>query len=191
MIPDGDEDKKVMETEHVIQTLFDDVKGKLDGIHQECLETEHKNSILMEYSFNQHILKIPEVFEFSEYFMDLFSKFVLPMEHALKSQILIPYKLINEGELFCSDFKYRFSDAKTQDYMGVVGKSSEDTMNDIQEMLNQIINKYRKEYLEFCDEKVGEKKKGGFIKNMSRALYFVSYLEIENQESQKLARDNE
>ena len=123
--------------------------------------------------------------------MDLFTRFVQPMEQALKSEILIPYKLINEGELFCSDFKYRFSDAKTQDFMGVVGKSSEDTINEIQDILNKIINKYRKAYLEYCDEKVGENKRNSFIKNISKALYFVSNLEIENAESQRLARDNE
>ena len=34
------------------------------------------------------------------------------MESELKKNLLIRYKILNEGELFCSDFKYRFSDDK-------------------------------------------------------------------------------
>jgi hypothetical protein len=85
----------------------------------------------MEYNLNSHFYSIEDVLKYSEYWMDLLTKFVLPMERDLVNELLIPYKLINEGELFCSDYKYRFSDAKTQDYIGVVGKSSEDTVNEI------------------------------------------------------------
>jgi hypothetical protein len=45
--------------------------------------------------------------------------------------LLVRYKIINEGELFCSDFKYRFSDDKQNDYIGALGKSDEDLVRDI------------------------------------------------------------
>jgi len=51
------------------------------------------------------------------------------MEKDIKN-LMIKHKLVNEGELFCSDFKYRFSDEKSRDYMGA-GRSNEDTINDI------------------------------------------------------------
>jgi hypothetical protein len=34
------------------------------------------------------------------------------MECELKEKLLVRYKILNEGELFCSDFKYRFTDEK-------------------------------------------------------------------------------
>lgn len=63
------------------------------------------------------------------------------MERDLKN-LMIKHKLVNEGELFCSDFRYRFSDEKSREYMGV-GRSNEDTVNDIQRELERIIKKYR------------------------------------------------
>ncbi len=38
---------------------------------------------------------------------------------------------MNEGELFCSDFTYRFTDEKSRGYIGVIGKTNEDTMREI------------------------------------------------------------
>jgi hypothetical protein len=38
---------------------------------------------------------------------------------------------------------------------------------------------------------VGDKPRDKFIKKMSRVLYFLSYLDADNDESQKLARDHE
>ena len=63
------------------------------------------------------------------------------MEKDLKN-LMIKHKLVNEGELFCSDFRYRFSDEKSREYIGV-GRSNEDTVNDIQRELERIIKKYR------------------------------------------------
>lgn len=53
------------------------------------------------------------------------------MESELKKNLLVSYKILNEGELFCSDFKYRFSDDKQNDYIGALGKSDEDLVRDI------------------------------------------------------------
>ena len=43
---------------------------------------------------------------------------VLKMEVEFKDTLLLQYKLINEGELFCSDFKYRFTSTKNTEYIG-------------------------------------------------------------------------
>jgi hypothetical protein len=67
----------------------------------------------------------------------------------LKDKLLKKYKIINEGELFCSDFKYRFSDEKSTDFMGFIGKSNEETIAEITQELEEIIKFYRGLYKEF------------------------------------------
>jgi hypothetical protein len=49
------------------------------------------------------------------------------MEQDMKDKLLIKFRLVNEGELFCSDFQFRFSDPKSEAYIGFLGKSNEDT----------------------------------------------------------------
>ena len=74
------------------------------------------------------------------------------MESELKKNLLIRYKILNEGELFCSDFKYRFSDDKQNDYIGALGKSDEDLVRDISQEIDEIIKKYKKLFEKYCAE---------------------------------------
>lgn len=86
----------------------------------DCLKKEHEYSILQKYSFSKFVIdiysegKISEFLNenYSQYLNPLYQKLIYPMESELKKNLLIRYKILNEGELFCSDFKYRFSDDK-------------------------------------------------------------------------------
>lgn len=79
------------------------------------------------------------------------------MEKDLREKLLVKFKIINEGELFVSDFKYRFSDQNSKELIGFVGKSNEDTVNDIKTELENIIRQYKKKYEEFCNDVIGPK----------------------------------
>ena len=79
------------------------------------------------------------------------------MEKDLREKLLVKFKIINEGELFVSDFKYRFSDQNSKELIGFVGKSNEDTVNDIKTELEYIIRQYKKKYEEFCKDVIGPK----------------------------------
>ena len=67
----------------------------------------------------------------ARFFKRIFLNLVVPFERDIKERLLNKYKIINEGELFCSDFKYRYSDEKSNDFMGFLGKSNEETIADI------------------------------------------------------------
>ena len=54
------------------------------------------------------------------------------------------FKIVNEGELFCSDFQYKFIDEKQSDFIGAVSNSNEDTKNEINRQLDILISEYRK-----------------------------------------------
>ena len=71
----------------------------------------------------------------------------------MRDTLLIRYNLINEGELFCSDFKFRFTDQKSRDFIGVLGKSNEETVMEISQELDKIIKKYRDKFKKFLEEK--------------------------------------
>lgn len=57
---------------------------------------------------------------------------------------MMKFKIVNEGELFCSDFQYKFSDEKQSDFIGAVSISNEDTKNEINRQLDILINEYKK-----------------------------------------------
>ena len=48
--------------------------------------------------------------ELSHRFKEIYEKFVYSMENEIIDNLFIKYRLVNEGELFCSDFQFRFSD---------------------------------------------------------------------------------
>ena len=106
---------------------------------KDCLIKEHEFSILHKYEFSKFIIdiksegKISEFLDskYADYLTSLYLTLIYPMECELKQNLLVRYKIINEGELFCSDFKYRFSDDKQNDYIGALGKSDEDLVRDI------------------------------------------------------------
>ena len=53
---------------------------------------------------------------------------------------MMKFKIANEGELFCSDFQYKFSDEKQSDFIGAISRGNEDTRNEINYQLDKIIN---------------------------------------------------
>lgn len=129
--------------DHIIQKLYDRADEKIKGLFEDCMKVEHTNSILHAYEFNQHIIglrltkdhtlldyhqeDIKHLLELTPYLQDIYVQLIHPMEQELKDKLLIKFRLVNEGELFCSDFQFRFSDPKSQDYIGFLGKSNEDT----------------------------------------------------------------
>jgi len=153
------EDDQVFDTDHVIQKLYDQVD--LGNLFKKCLEVEHKFSILHDYELNKHIIDLADlknVLHLSQYFKELYLQFVHPMETDLKEKLLKKFRLVNEGELFCSDFRYRFTDSQSFDYIGFLGKSNEDTISDITRELDDLIKVYRDKYRKFYKAQIEEAK---------------------------------
>lgn len=102
---------------------------------------------------------------------------VAPFEKDLKEKLLVRYKIINEGELFCSDFKYRFSDSRGYDYIGALGKSNEDAVNEISTELATMIRHYKEVFREVCHN---DKET---LYTSARLLYFAAYFNLYNRDS--------
>lgn len=116
---EADDHLATYEPDHVIQDLYNRVDTTIKNLFEKCMSVEHEYSILHKYNLNQHILKlkgdegITELLHLSKYLKPLYLEFIEPMESDMKSKLLIKFRLVNEGELFCSDFHYRFADAKS------------------------------------------------------------------------------
>lgn len=90
-----------------------------------------------EYKMNSHIIKLStdedlkQFLKMAKYLKDIYNEFVYKMEDEIRSKLLMKYKIINEGELFCSDFRYRVTEGKSLDFIGMISKSNEETQIDI------------------------------------------------------------
>lgn len=101
---DDEEDALVFETDHILEKLYEQVEIK--NIFDQCMQVEHEFSIKHNYSINQFIISDfkEKLLNHVKLFKRLYIEFVLPMEQELISNLLVSFKLVNEGALFCSDF---------------------------------------------------------------------------------------
>ena len=101
---DDEDDSLLFETDHILEKLFEQVEIK--DIFNQCMQVEHEFSIKHNYTINRFIIKDfkERLLSHVELFKPLYIEFVLPMEEELINNLLVKFKLVNEGALFCSDF---------------------------------------------------------------------------------------
>lgn len=133
-LADEEEDYTIYDTDHVLERLYQQVNIK--ELFETCLRTEHRYSIKHEYEINYHFHPTEDYTKNAALYKELYIRFVHPMEEEMIHKLLIKFRLVNEGELFCSDFQYRFTDSNCQNYIGFLGKSNEDTVNEIKYQLD-------------------------------------------------------
>ena len=153
-----------------------------------------------EYKMNSHIIKLStdedlrQFLKTAKYLKDVYLQFIYPMEDEIRSKLLMKYKIINEGELFCSDFRYRVTEGKPLDFIGMISKSNEETQIDINKEIDEIIEKYRKTFTQFTkdqfnlqeeskSDKDQKKALAVFRQKIAKVLYFGSYFHRENHQS--------
>ena len=73
--------------------------------------------------------------------------------------------------------------------MGFLGKSNEETLDDIHKQLDKIIKEYRAIFNHYVEEKSHNvEKKDKFKKEISKTLYMVSYLHHLSEQSQDIKK---
>ena len=91
------------------------------------MNSEHKFTIKRAYKFNKRIVRKDED-SYHALLIPVYDNIVLPMREALE-KLMIENIIINESELFCSDFTYRASEDEGSTYIGDPGKKKEDIVN--------------------------------------------------------------
>ena len=91
----------------------------------------------------------------------------------LKQQML-DYKIMNEGELFCTTLSFNLDDDKNSKIIGDPGKKTEDAVLALNKNLQEIIDKYKNRF-----EKLWTKLNCS-PRHLAQAVYFATYFNIRN-----------
>lgn len=97
------------------------------------MRADHSRSICLEYSLNLYILNMgdkkninrgdssrTEEPEWHSYLSVAFEEIVVPMNLEIR-QIMVQYKILNEGELYCTNLEYNLEDDKQSKLIGDPG----------------------------------------------------------------------
>lgn len=106
---------KIHESDHILGKLYRNVDCKT--LYKLCIEGDHTRSVNLEYSINWFILgdersfRTGQVPDWHQHTCHAYEKFVIPLEEELH-KIMVQYKILNEGELFCTTLSYNLDDEK-------------------------------------------------------------------------------
>lgn len=114
----------IVESPHILGQIYRAVDTK--NFYKECMRSDHARSILLEYPLNMYILtkggtnfikktamdksKVIEP-EWHSYLSSAYEEIVVPMNEEIR-QIMIQYKILNEGELYCTNLEFNLEDDK-------------------------------------------------------------------------------
>lgn len=89
-------------------------------------------------------------------------------------KIMVQYKILNEGELFCTNLEFNLDDEKNSKFIGDPGKKGEDSVMAINAKLKELQEKYSVEKKELISSR------GYNSLNFAKAIYFAAYYNSEN-----------
>ena len=111
--------------------------------------------------------------EWHSYLSVAFEEIVVPMNLEIK-EIMVQYKILNEGELYCTNLEYNLEDDKQSKLIGDPGQKGEDSVKAINAKLKEMQEKFSKLKDSLSNQKNFNPK--GF----AIAIYFASYYNPEN-----------
>lgn len=122
----GNPKKEIIESQYILGKLYRGVDCK--RYFKKCIEGDHKRSVVLDYKFNHAILgddrKVPE---WHEHLKVAFEEIVTPMITELK-RIMVTFKIMNEGELFCTNLNFNLDDDRHEKLIGDPGTKDEDAV---------------------------------------------------------------
>ena len=89
---------------------------------------------------------------------------------------MITYKILNEGELFCTNLNFNLDSDKNEKLIGDPGQKDEDAVKQLNIKLTLIKDEYRVIFNQLCEQRKYNKQQ------FARAIYFASYYNKRNDE---------
>ncbi len=111
--------------------------------------------------------------EWHSYLSVAFEEIVVPMNLEIR-QIMVQYKILNEGELYCTNLEYNLEDDKQSKLIGDPGQKGEDSVKAINAKLKEMQEKYSK-----LKDSLTSSKNFNPI-GFAKAIYFASYYNPSN-----------
>ena len=171
--------KEIVESKEILGQIYRKVDCK--EFYKLCIEGDHQRSVCLEYKLNKYILgdnskKKGEIPPWHEYLVTAYSNFVHPMTQELK-KIMQQYKILNEGELFCTTLLYNLDDENHSKIIGDPGNKDEDAVNALNKKLKDVQEKYSDKLRIMFDQNKAVNKE-----DFAKAVYFASYYNKKNED---------
>jgi len=126
--------KPVVQSEHILGKLYRQIDCKT--LYKVCIEGDHDRSVLLNYTINWSILGDERTFRkdmipiWHQYLRFVFKEYVVPLEEELQ-KIMVQYKILNEGELFCTTLMFNLDDESNSKFIGDPGKKDDDAVKQL------------------------------------------------------------
>lgn len=129
-----DGEKKIYrESKHILGVLYRSVDCK--DFYNQCVEGDHQKAVILDYRLSPYILRddanptrpIPP---WHALLKIAYKEFVVPMQDELK-KIMVQYKILNEGELFCTNLNFNLDDERFSKIIGDPGQKDEDAVKSL------------------------------------------------------------
>lgn len=172
----GNPNKEVIESPYVLGKLYRGVDCK--SYFKKCIQGDHLRSVVLDYKLNTYILgdgrsqKIPE---WHEYLKNAYLEIVVPMTLDLK-RLMVTFKILNEGELFCTNLNFNLDSDKQEKLIGDPGQKDEDAVKQLNTKLTLIKEEYRLLFNQLSEARKYNKQQ------FARAIYFAAYYNKRNDE---------
>jgi len=115
----GNPKKEIIESPYILGKLYRGVDCK--SYFKKCIEGDHKRAVLLDYKVNPFIIgDASRVPEWHEHLKIAFEEIVVPMGNELK-RIMVSFKIMNEGELFCTNLNFNLDDDRHEKLIGDPG----------------------------------------------------------------------
>ncbi len=102
-----------------------------------------------------------------------YDEIVIPMTDKLIDTMIF-FKILNEGELFCTTLTFNLEDENNGNLIGDKTLKDEDAVKALNKKLDEIIRTYKSVFERLCDQEKINKH------TLARALYFATYYNREN-----------
>jgi hypothetical protein len=91
-------------------------------------------------------------------------------------RLMVTYKILNEGELYCTNLNFNLDDERHEKLIGDPGAKDEDAVKQLNSKLRVLIEEYRMRFVQICEDRKYNRVQ------FARAIYFTTYFNIRNDD---------
>jgi hypothetical protein len=113
--------------------------------------------------------------EWHEHLKVAYEDIVVPLSHELK-RIMITFKIMNEGELFCTNLNFNLDDEKHDKLIGDPGTKDEDAVKQLNTKLTLLKDEYRAKFKQIVELRKYNRN------SFAKAVYFATYYNKRNDD---------
>ncbi len=147
----GNRGKDIVQSGHILGKLYRGIDTK--KFYKKCIEADHARSISLMYSGSSYILRLNEQNDdikilkegeepiWHQHLEEAYKEFVAPMNQELR-KLMVSHKILNEGELFCTNLMFNLDDESHTKLIGDPGQKDDDAVKALNMKIKQLMEEY-------------------------------------------------